>query len=81
VRAIGKPEPTLVQTALDRLGPGRAIMIGDRVDADLGAAHNAGIDGAIVLTGASDRKTAEAAREPAPVGISERLETLVLALT
>jgi len=79
VRAIGKPEPTLVQTALDRLGPGRAIMIGDRVDADLGAAHNAGIDGAIVLTGASDRETAEAAREPAPVGISERLETLVLA--
>jgi hypothetical protein len=32
-----------------------------------------------VLTGASDRETAEAARGPAPVGISERLETLVLA--
>lgn len=79
VTAIGKPEPTLVQTALDRLGPGRAIMIGDRVDADLGAAHNAGIDGAIVLTGASDRATAEAAREPQPVAIAERLETLVLA--
>ena len=79
VTTIGKPEPTLVRTALDRLGPGRAIMVGDRVDADLGAAHNAGIDGAIVLTGASDRATAEAARDPQPVGISERLETLVLA--
>ena len=79
VDTLGKPEPTLVQTALDRLGPGRALMVGDRVDADLGAAHNAGIDGAIVLTGASDRAAAEAAREPSPVAISERLETLVLA--
>lgn len=79
VTTIGKPEPTLVRTALDRLGPGRAIMVGDRVDADLGAAHNAGIDGAIVLTGASDRPAAEAARDPRPVAIAERLETLVLA--
>ena len=76
---VGKPEPVLVQTALDRLGPGRALMVGDRVDADLGSAHAAGIDGAIVLTGASDRETAEAASDPAAVGIAERLETLVLA--
>jgi HAD superfamily hydrolase (TIGR01450 family) len=79
VATVGKPEPTLVQTALDRLGPGRALMVGDRVDADLGAAHAAGIDGAIVLTGASDRATAEAATEPSPVAIAERLATLVLA--
>jgi HAD superfamily hydrolase (TIGR01450 family) len=75
---VGKPQPTLVQTALDRLGPGRALMVGDRVDADLGAAHAAGIDGAIVLTGASDRDIAEAAPAPGPVAIAERLETLVL---
>ena len=74
---VGKPEPTLVQTALDRVGPGRALMVGDRVDADLGAAHAAGVDGAIVLTGASDRAAAEAARDPSPVAIAERLETLV----
>jgi len=78
VMTVGKPEPTLVQTALDRLGPGRALMVGDRVDADLGAAHAAGIDGAIVLTGASDRATAEAAKDPSPVAIAERLATLVL---
>ncbi|MDP2710547.1 MAG: HAD-IIA family hydrolase [Solirubrobacteraceae bacterium] len=78
VQTVGKPEPTLVQTALDRLGPGRALMIGDRVDADLGAAHAAGIDGAIVLTGASDRETAQAASKPSPVAIAERLQTLVL---
>jgi HAD superfamily hydrolase (TIGR01450 family) len=79
VATVGKPEPTLVQTALDRLGPGRALMVGDRVDADLGAAHAAGIDGAVVLTGASDRKIAEAATDPSPVAIAERLATLVLA--
>ena len=78
VETVGKPEPTLVRTALDRLGPGQALMVGDRVDADLGAAHAAGIDGAIVLTGASDRETAEAATKPSPVAIAERLETLVL---
>lgn len=78
VQTVGKPEPTLVQTALDRLGPGRALMIGDRVDADLGAAHAAGIEGAVVLTGASDRETAEAAKDPGPVAIAERLETLVM---
>lgn len=78
VQTVGKPEPTLVQTALDRLGPGRALMIGDRVDADLGAAHAAGIDGAVVLTGASDRATADAAANPSPVAISASLRTLVL---
>ncbi len=76
---VGKPEPVLIQTALDRLGPGRAIMVGDRLDSDLGAAHAAGIDGATVLTGASDRTMAEAARDPSPVAIAERLATLVLA--
>ncbi len=78
VQTVGKPAPTLVQTALDRLGPGRALMIGDRVDADLGAANAAGIDGAIVLTGAADREAAQAASKPSPVAIAERLETLVL---
>ncbi len=75
---VGKPEPVLIRTALDRLGAGRALMIGDRIDSDLGAAHAAGIDGATVLTGASDRAMAEAARDPSPVAISERLATLVL---
>jgi HAD superfamily hydrolase (TIGR01450 family) len=79
VVTVGKPEATLVQTALDRLGPGRALMVGDRVDADLGAAHAAGIDCAIVLTGASDRKLAQAAPDPGAVAIAERLQTLVLA--
>ena len=75
---VGKPEAGLLLTALDRLGPGRALMVGDRIDADLGGARAAGIDAAIVLTGVTDREAAEAATEPAPVAIAERLETLVL---
>jgi HAD superfamily hydrolase (TIGR01450 family) len=76
---VGKPEPGLLITALDRLGPGRALMVGDRIDADLGGAHAADIDAAIVLTGVATREEAEAAKDPAPVAIAERLETLVLA--
>ncbi len=50
-------------------------MIG--VDADLAGAVAAGLDGAIVLTGASSRAEAEAA-EPAPVAIADTLRALVL---
>ncbi|MBJ7329461.1 MAG: HAD-IIA family hydrolase [Solirubrobacteraceae bacterium] len=74
--AIGKPDPGLVQAALDRLGPGRALFIGDRLDTDLAAAQNAGIDGAIVLTGSTTREMAEAA-DPGPVAISPTLAELV----
>jgi glycerol-1-phosphatase len=50
---VGKPSPALVRAALDRLGPGRALFVGDRLDTDLAVAANAGIDGALVLTGAT----------------------------
>lgn len=74
---IGKPEAGLVHAALDRLGPGRAIFAGDRLDTDVAAAHNAGIDGAVVLTGSTTRAEAEAA-EPAPAAIAACLGDLVL---
>ena len=35
---VGKPEPQLLLTALDRLGEGRTLVVGDRLDADLAAA-------------------------------------------
>jgi ribonucleotide monophosphatase NagD (HAD superfamily) len=56
---VGKPEPPVFLTALDRLGPGRALMVGDRLDADVDGALAAGIDAAVVLTGATDREEAE----------------------
>lgn len=75
---VGKPEAGLVLTALDRLGPGRALMIGDRADTDLAAARAAGIDGALVLTGAGDLEEARAAPDPGPVAVAADLRTLVL---
>ncbi len=76
-RNAGKPDPVIFQTALDRLEPGRALMIGDRLDSDLAGAHAAGLDGAIVLTGVSTREQAARARDPAPVAIADTLHDLV----
>ncbi|HLI60233.1 MAG TPA: HAD-IIA family hydrolase [Solirubrobacteraceae bacterium] len=78
VRNAGKPDPAIFRTALDRVGPGRAVMIGDRLDSDLAGAAAAGLDGAIVLTGLTTRAQAEAARDPAPVRIADTLHDLVL---
>jgi len=75
---VGKPEPQLFFTALDRMGPGRTLVIGDRLDADLAAAAAAGLDAAIVLTGASTRAEAEVAEDPAPVAIADDLHALVV---
>jgi HAD superfamily hydrolase (TIGR01450 family) len=76
-RSVGKPERRIFETALDRLGPGRPLMVGDRLDSDLRGAAAAGIDAAIVLTGVTTREQAKAAIEPAPVAIAESLHALV----
>ena len=73
-RNVGKPAPDLFRTALDRLGPGRALAIGDRPDADLAAARAAGIDGALVLTGAAGPQDT-----PAGTLVAPTLADLVLA--
>src|SRR5436309_6046620 len=48
---VGKPEPQIFRTALDRLQQGRTLVIGDRLDSDLKGAAASGLDAAIVLTG------------------------------
>jgi HAD superfamily hydrolase (TIGR01450 family) len=78
-RSVGKPDRLIFQAALERLGPGRALMIGDRLDSDLGGAAAAGLDAAIVLTGVTSRAQAEAATDPTPVAIAENLYALVTA--
>ena len=75
---VGKPEPQLIISALDRLGEGRALMIGDRLDADVGAAGKAHIDAALVLTGGVTRAQAAAASDPKPVAVADTLADLVL---
>jgi glycerol 3-phosphatase-2 len=80
--SVGKPEPEMFRTALERVSggehPGRALVIGDRLDADLAGAAASGLDGAIVLSGVTSRREAEAATDPAPVAVAPDLATLVL---
>jgi glycerol-1-phosphatase len=75
---VGKPEPQLILTALDRLGDGRTLMVGDRLDTDVAAAAKARIDAALVLTGGTTREEAAAARKPKPVAVADTLADLVL---
>jgi len=77
-RSVGKPSPEIFMTALDRLEPGETLVVGDRIDSDLAGACAAGLDAAIVLTGASSREQAEAAIDPAPVAIAEDLHSLLV---
>lgn len=83
-RIVGKPDPEVFRTALERIswedGNGtRTLVVGDRLDSDLGGATAAGLDGAIVLTGVTSRAEAMAATDPAPVAVAEDLRALVSA--
>jgi HAD superfamily hydrolase (TIGR01450 family) len=78
-RSVGKPAPDMFEAALDRLGPGRALVVGDRLDSDLAGAAAAGLDGAIVLSGVTSREQARAAADPTPVAIADDLRALVIA--
>jgi glycerol-1-phosphatase len=79
---VGKPEPQLFHTAIDRLGAGRTLGVGDRVDTDIAAATAAGIDAALVLSGGMTPDEARAAiaadGAPQPVEVAADLRTLVL---
>jgi HAD superfamily hydrolase (TIGR01450 family) len=75
---VGKPELPMYEAARDRLGPGRAIAVGDRLDVDVAGARRAGIDAALVLTGAATREDVDGA-DPAPTRVADSLAALVLA--
>jgi HAD superfamily hydrolase (TIGR01450 family) len=75
---VGKPEPQIFRTAIDRLGEGPTLVVGDRLDSDLRGAAAAGLDGAIVLTGVTSRQEAMAVAEPAPVAVADDLHDLVM---
>ena len=66
-RNVGKPDAELFRTALDRPGPGRALAVGDRLDADVGGARAAGIDGAIVFSGSTTPAEVHAAEPRSPL--------------
>jgi len=73
---VGKPEPQLFLTALDRLGEGTTLVVGDRVASDLAAAAAAGLDAALVLGEATDREVLDGF-EPQPVAVGETLAGLL----
>jgi glycerol-1-phosphatase len=75
---VGKPEPQLFFTAVDRLGEGRTLVIGDRLDSDVLGASRAHLDAALVLTGETSADEAAAAKKPRPVAVAADLRELVL---
>ncbi|MBX6357108.1 MAG: HAD-IIA family hydrolase [Micromonosporaceae bacterium] len=50
---VGKPEPALFETAAQRAGARRPIVVGDRLDTDIEGARRSGMDSLLVLTGVS----------------------------
>jgi HAD superfamily hydrolase (TIGR01450 family) len=74
---VGKPQPAMYEAARDRLGDGRLLAVGDRLDADVEGARRAGVNAALVLTGVATRADAEAA-DPKPTYVADSLRTLVL---
>ena len=75
---VGKPMPQLFLTALDRLGEGRTLVVGDRLDSDIAAAAAAGLDGALVLSGGADPGRA-GPDGPQPIAVADTLAGLVIA--
>ena len=61
-QAIGKPEPTMYQLAMEQMGasPAMTAAIGDRVDTDILGGKRAGLTTICVLSGSSNRAEAEA---------------------
>jgi NagD protein len=57
---VGKPNPLMVRHALSKLAGSReqTVMIGDRMDTDIIAGIEAGIDTVLVLTGVTTRENA-----------------------
>ncbi len=55
----GKPNPLMMRTGLKLLGchSEDAVIIGDRMDTDIIAGTESGVDTVLVLSGVSDRKT------------------------
>jgi len=74
---VGKPQPQLFYTALDRLGEGRTLVIGDRVDTDLAAAAAAQLEAALVLSGGTTREALNGFK-PEPVAVTETLADILL---
>jgi HAD superfamily hydrolase (TIGR01450 family) len=52
-KTAGKPSPAMFEEARSALGPGRYLVVGDRLDSDIAGGAAAGMATALVLTGVS----------------------------
>lgn len=50
----GKPARPLLDTAVERIGARRPLVVGDRLDTDIAGARAAGLDSLLVLSGVAD---------------------------
>lgn len=74
----GKPERLLVEAAVRSAGARRPILVGDRLDTDIAAAHAYGCDSLLVLSGVHTRADAEALpRERRPTFVGDDLRALL----
>ncbi len=75
---VGKPEPMLLQEAMQRLGsqPEETVMIGDGLGVDILAGYNAGTHTLLVLSGSSSRDDIAAASVK-PEHVFENLAAVV----
>ena len=74
---VGKPERRLFDIALEKVGcrPEEALVVGDFLDTDIGAANAAGIPSVLMLTGISRREDIHA-NSPHPTYIAETFAEL-----
>ena len=74
----GKPNPTLYEFALERLGtlPSQTLVVGDRLETDILGGQKLGCPTALVLSGIATRTEGESHQPPVDV-IAESLEELL----
>lgn len=75
---IGKPDPTMIQLALEQTGysPAQTLMVGDRLYTDIACGVNAGVDTALVLTGEATAADAAVSETPPTVICRDMAELL-----
>ncbi len=74
----GKPQPPLHRESVIRTGARHPLVIGDRLDTDIEAAHNAGTDSLLVLTGVDTPRTVTLAPpHRRPTYVAQTLDALL----
>jgi HAD superfamily hydrolase (TIGR01459 family) len=70
---LGKPHRPLFDTAIERLGSQRLLMIGDQLETDIAGARGAGLDAALLVTGVSRWQPDRAPGDDGPTYLLDRL--------